>query len=485
MKKLFKIILIGFCLVFALMVFAQEMPEVTQDEEVLPQELEVSEPRVLPDHPFYFLKNWGRQIRMFFAFRGENKARLRLKFANEKLIELKKMVELKRDPKFVEKTLGSFQKELEEIEKVRPESLKNFSEKLMHQQLLHQRILKKLETQVPPEVLEKIKENREKHLERFANVMSKVEEKFPEKLEEELEKQKGGKFKDFKKLEVLKEIEEKLPEELKEKIEERKEKVLAKFHENLEKMSDGDREKFKEYIKQISGNKLIHLDIITDLEGEEISEKLEGILKEAKEKNIEKIEKLKKVTLEEAKEKINLAEAEISKAEEKVKETKPEEYKAKAALRLLELAKNHLERAKKAFDEGKYGWAFGLATASYHEALNCQKIAEKIEKIKESPEKMKEKLKELYPGVELPEDIRKCKLVAPPRCLEGKIGIEKDENNCPIFKCLPREKPEEVLCYMLWNPVCGADGKTYSNECFAKAAGIEIEYKGVCREVRR
>lgn len=340
-----------------LFVFAQEapLPEVTEavnlDEDIQPEDLGVGEPRILPDSPFYFLKNWGRGIQSFFTFNPVKKAELRLKFANEKLMEVKKIVQKTQNPEIIKKATENYQQEVEriknQVEKIKEKARENpqvetFLDKFIHQQILHQKLLQKLETQVPPEALEKIKEAREAHLERFQEVMLKLEdrkEEITEKLDKILEEQKGSQFKEFKNLEVLKNLEEKVPEEAKEAIKQAEENALKRLQGDLEKMSPEDQEKFKEYLDKIGG---------------------------VKEKQMEILENLK-------------------------------------------------------------------------------------EKLEEAPE------------------------------IQRKIIQSRD-------RILERVKQkgvgEPAVCITLWDPVCGEDGKTYSNECFAKLAGVEVAYKGGCEEAK-
>ena len=42
------------------------------------------------------------------------------------------------------------------------------------------------------------------------------------------------------------------------------------------------------------------------------------------------------------------------------------------------------------------------------------------------------------------------------------------------------ERPE--FCFDLWDPICGCDGVTYSNACWAASYGVSIDYFGECKE---
>lgn len=417
MTKLIGIIVISAFFVFVggSIALAQEAPvdvteEVNLDEDIQPQDLGVGDPRILPDHPLYFIKNWARGIRSLLAFNPVAKSELRSRFANEKLIEIKKMIEKKKNPEAIKRATDNYQKEVgrirSEVEKIREKAKENprvekFLDKFIHQQILHQKLLQRLENQVPEEAFEKIKEARERHLERFGDVMLKLEdrrEKISEKLTDILEAQKGSQFKHFKNLEILLELEEKVPEEAKDAIRRAQENSLKRLQGNLEKMSPEDQEKFKEYLEKISGAKEKHLEILENLRsGIRAIPETPGIIG------------LKK--------------------------------------RLDESKVNILEKVKEGLEEGRISL--------------CPRYI----------------------------------WINPGPCENGRIVIGKDVKGCPLPpKCvivatrplLPIPTPEVPpfqACIALWDPVCGKDGNTYSNGCFAKIAGIEVEHRGICGKI--
>lgn len=253
MKKILTIALIAaLCLGFiGFSQITKAETSTTEDTtQVSPGDLGVNDQNILPDSPFYFLKNWGRGIQLFFAFSQVKKTELENKFTNEKIIELQKMSDNGSSSEKIKKAAENYQKSVERLknaaDKIKDKADSNqevnkFLEKFANHQVLQEKILQKLEGQVPEAVFEKIKEAREQHLERFKDVMIKLQEnkdKMVEKIKNSLEN--GG----VNNSDILDRIKEKMPNNIKAKVEGIREAVRAKVNTKLiEKATEKNLEK--------------------------------------------------------------------------------------------------------------------------------------------------------------------------------------------------------------------------------------------------
>jgi hypothetical protein len=50
----------------------------------------------------------------------------------------------------------------------------------------------------------------------------------------------------------------------------------------------------------------------------------------------------------------------------------------------------------------------------------------------------------------------------------------------PVGPINPGDPEPGWGCIALWDPVCGANGATYGNECEAMVRKVEIAHKGAC-----
>lgn len=157
MNKKLLITLTG--LLFVGMIFTA-IPAYAQDQEVISIG-EVSDPGILPDSPFYFLKGWGRTIGMFFTFNNVAKAELELRFANEDALAVQKLCEegkCELAEKHCEKFQERFQRVIQRIEeaKQKGKDIDALTEKLKDNHLRQQQVLGRVLEKSPEQAKEGI-----------------------------------------------------------------------------------------------------------------------------------------------------------------------------------------------------------------------------------------------------------------------------------------------------------------------------------------
>jgi hypothetical protein len=160
------------------------------DEEVTAEDLGISKPKILPNSPFYFLKDFWRQLRFSFAFNSVKKAELRLRFASEMLIEAKRLAEETDNQEPFQRAIDKYQRQMEKlrprVERIEEESeedntkandfLNRFNRKIR----LHERLMEKLGERFSdkPQVQEKIEEVKERTIQHLDQVKEKLIERF-------------------------------------------------------------------------------------------------------------------------------------------------------------------------------------------------------------------------------------------------------------------------------------------------------------------
>jgi flagellin-specific chaperone FliS len=519
-------------------------------------------PSLLPTNPFYFLKEWGRRIRMFFTFNPIAKAEFELKIVNEKAVELVAVAEKEpQNEKAIQKALANYQKSRERLSQ-RLESLKETSQnpnvdrlldKVVEQEVRHIEVfddLPQLRTAPKPAGILTIAPS-------FRIVAEKDNpEKFSQRVKSAIEKLPERELKSLRAIEVIDRLSESLEPEISGELIKVREEYFEKLVDEINKLTEkeeGVKPEIVSTIKTLPGDPIKHLMVLEELEqnanlrGIEKKDIRRGmviatpgeVVSSAKEALIEEISSQQDIK-QKAEEQIKKAEEAIGKLENYLNQfsilpprdkdkpfmTNQAEVNQTVVQTILEQAKDHLEKAKKAFEEGKYGEAFGLAVSAQSLAENglrmllASQVPSPVQPSKqtacpliapacplENCLKAGKELEAKYPGCDYTSACEKqCQIeecgpmpAYPTKegcqrvCKDGKWQdicekIKPTESKPPEPpKIIEPEKPSEVkprepvFCIQVWDPVCGEDGKTYSNECMAKVAGVTVKYKGECQ----
>lgn len=186
--------------------------------------LEVPEPSLLPTNPFYFLKEWGRGVRLFFTADPVKKAELELRFADEKLAELEKLAVTKPDkPDALDEAFENYLAASDRLQQ-RLESLRGTNqnvdallEKLARRILDHSRLFEDFEGLLAGEKLDQA----------TAEIAGKAKvgleinkEKFKAKLKVNIEREDEDDLEDVDIIEDLAELDEELEKEFEDLTEE-------------------------------------------------------------------------------------------------------------------------------------------------------------------------------------------------------------------------------------------------------------------------
>jgi putative hemolysin len=238
--------------------------------------LDTPDPTLLPDSPFYFLKDVGRNVQMFFTFDPVKKAELRMDFTNQKLAEANKLVDNNpNNENAITKALESYKKEIQKLKDYADTLNKNNpnNETLLNEittnNIIHQNVLESIESKLTNK--DKAQEVKDQSLEILTNTSFEVGS--PEDVKDNIEQsmQSQG-MTEAEKVEMLKSMEEIVPEESNKIIMLQLQETIINQGISNQSLSAEDKEKIQVFAQELTQNSVYQKMIVEDFAKKIISE---------------------------------------------------------------------------------------------------------------------------------------------------------------------------------------------------------------------
>lgn len=265
--KLFSLATISFLFIFSFH-FVQAQETNTEQlanvliefetDEINAKSLNIEEPDAVPGEFKYNWQIFKENTELFFTFDQEKKIEKLEKISSRRLLEAKQLAETNNADAAsrVAETLKKYEETKQKINarlENNPELREKLLEKFDANQIKHQQILsnvtEKLRNKISENQLDKLETIKKEEAIRWYN---NDKEKIQARLEKAVDNNDvGSKFKQLKNIATLEELSDALPEDVKIKVEAAKVRAEEKLSEKLENIDNQDKEKLEKYIKNI------------------------------------------------------------------------------------------------------------------------------------------------------------------------------------------------------------------------------------------